>query len=177
VKREIYVLEVNGHAVGLVDEKSIQKACATFLHIARGEVRHFRPTLGCVPHVVVRMASAAEAAQWKQTKREAEDFGVLPFVDRHGVITECEKWYWPFEEALALVGPALAGWLSRPAPRLFMVSKDGEKLTAASSAPRQATEEERTPVRESLTLPDQLVRSDRELGIVGPSPGKRDVGA
>ena len=147
MKREIYVLQVNGLAVGLVDEETIERASATFLQIVGGEVGHFRPTLGCVPHVIVRMASAAEAAEWKRTKREAEDNEVLPFLDEHGVITECEQWYWPFEEALAAVGPALAAWLSRPGPRLFLVSKDGKKLTAASSGPGQATEEERTPVR------------------------------
>ena len=140
MRREIYVLQVNGHAVGLVDEESIEKAGATFLKIARDEVRHVRPTFDCTHYVIVRMASAAEAAEWKRTKREAEDFGVLPFVDEHGVITECEKWYWPFEEALAAVAPALAAWISRPEPRLFLVSKDGSKLTAAAMAPRQTTE-------------------------------------
>jgi hypothetical protein len=118
VKREIYVLQVNGHAVGLVDEESIEKARAAFLELARADVRGLRPRFGCVPHVIVRMASAAEAAEWKRTKREAEDAGVLPCLDEHGVITVCENWFWPVEEALAQILPALAAWVSRPSPRL-----------------------------------------------------------
>ncbi len=81
MKREIYVLQVNGHAVALVDDESIDMARATFTRLARDEVREIRPT------------SARACSQGDESDLEAPSLDVI--ADRgyfnSGEILACDE--------------------------------------------------------------------------------------